>query len=201
MPDSKISALTAATAVAAANELIINEAGTSKKVTASQMRDFLGVVKQSLSANATANATTTLATVMTTTGVAAGTYQFQYFIRYQSAATTTGVKFKIGHSGTVTAFVANSRYGSTGGAAATGAATQAGASATGNIHESFTVRALASTFQPTVSVDAINADMLMIIEGIIVVTATGDLILQHASEVAASSQVMAGTSLVLIKIS
>lgn len=40
MADTKISALTAATVVAAANELAINEAGTSKKITASQLRDY-----------------------------------------------------------------------------------------------------------------------------------------------------------------
>jgi hypothetical protein len=39
--DTKISALTAATAVAGANEFAINEAGTSKKVTAAQLQDFL----------------------------------------------------------------------------------------------------------------------------------------------------------------
>lgn len=40
MADTKISALAAASAVAAANELAINEAGTSKKVTASQLKDY-----------------------------------------------------------------------------------------------------------------------------------------------------------------
>jgi len=41
MADTKISALTAASAAAAANEFAINEAGTSKKVTASQIRDYV----------------------------------------------------------------------------------------------------------------------------------------------------------------
>jgi hypothetical protein len=38
--DTKISALSAATTVAAANEFAINEAGTSKKVTAAQIRNY-----------------------------------------------------------------------------------------------------------------------------------------------------------------
>lgn len=41
MPDTKISALPAAGAAAAANELAINEAGTSKKLTVSQIAAFI----------------------------------------------------------------------------------------------------------------------------------------------------------------
>ena len=41
MADTKISALAAASAVVAANELAINEAGTSKKVTAQQVMDYV----------------------------------------------------------------------------------------------------------------------------------------------------------------
>ncbi len=41
MADTKISALTAAAAAAAANELAINEAGTSKKVTMAQVATYV----------------------------------------------------------------------------------------------------------------------------------------------------------------
>ena len=41
MADTKISALTAASAAAAANEFAINEAGTSKKVTGTQVKTFV----------------------------------------------------------------------------------------------------------------------------------------------------------------
>jgi hypothetical protein len=55
-----------------------------------------------LSSDASANSTTTLAGI---TGldvtVGAGTYYFKYIIRYQAAATTTGVKFSVTHTGTV----------------------------------------------------------------------------------------------------
>lgn len=40
MADTKISALAAASAAAAANELAINEAGTSKKLTVAQLKTF-----------------------------------------------------------------------------------------------------------------------------------------------------------------
>jgi hypothetical protein len=41
MADTKVSGLPAASAVAAANEVPINEAGTSKKVTVAQLQAFL----------------------------------------------------------------------------------------------------------------------------------------------------------------
>jgi hypothetical protein len=54
MPNVKISGLTAAAAVAGANEFEINEAGTSKKVTATQISTF---VKADLLDDATVNFT------------------------------------------------------------------------------------------------------------------------------------------------
>ena len=41
MPDTKISALSAVTAVAATDEFAVNEAGTSKKASATQLKEFL----------------------------------------------------------------------------------------------------------------------------------------------------------------
>jgi len=149
------------------------------------------------------NATTTAAKITaldTTTGT--GTFVFQYFVRYGSTATTTGVKFSVNHSGTLTSFVANMRYGSTGGAAATAAATQVGNTATGNIHESFTRRAIATSANmgPTVSVDAANSDCLMIIEGLLVCTVDGNIQLYHASETAVATYVAPDSVLILTKI-
>jgi hypothetical protein len=87
------------------------------------------------------------------------------------------------------------------GIAATAAATQAGNSATGNIHESFSFRAKSTSANtgPTVSVDT-TGDMLCVIEGSLIVTATGTLELYHASEVAASSTVKAGTLLIVTQV-
>lgn len=158
----------------------------------------------SLSANATANSTTTGVEItgLRVTGTGTGTFVFKYVIRYQAAATTTGVAFGVNHTGTAAVFAANMRYASTGGAAATAAATQAGASATGNLHESFSTRTKSTTtpnLGPTVSVDSADSDMLVIVEGLIIVTVDGNLALWHASEVAAASTVMAGSSLILSK--
>lgn len=212
MADTKISALTAVVTPAATDEFPVNQAAASKKMTLAQIAGYLftridaasgaaGGYKtlQKLSANATANATTTLATVMTTTGVGAGTWSFRYNVIYQAAATTTGVDFAVGHSGTTGAFVVTTQFASTGGAAATGLADQI-ASNTANMLEGKAQRTKGGKVGSSLGVDTINADMHMIIEGLIVVSVSGDLTLQHASEVAASSQIMANSTLELTKI-
>ncbi len=154
---------------------------------------------QKLSANAAANLTTVLLAVMTTTDVGVGTWNFRYNVIYQSAALTTGVDFAVGHSGTNGSFVVSSQFVTSGGAAATGTADQtAGNLAT--MVEGKAARAKATKMGTTLGVDTINADMHMVIEGIIVVTATGSLTLEHCSELAASTQVMADTTLELTKI-
>src|SRR5262245_51249647 len=55
MADTKISALTAASAAAAANELAINEAGASKKVTAAQLKTFVNTANIFAAGSASAN--------------------------------------------------------------------------------------------------------------------------------------------------
>ena len=154
---------------------------------------------QQLSANCAANATTTLATCMTTTGVGAGTWRFRYAVIYQAAATTTGVDFAVNHTGTVTRFVASSWLTTSGGSAATALADQV-ASNTANLVEGKAARAINTKFGSTLGVDTASADMLVIIEGTIVVSVSGSLELKHASELAASTQVMADTVLELHKI-
>jgi hypothetical protein len=155
---------------------------------------------QKLSANAPANATTTLATVMTTTGVGAGTWRFRYTVRYQSSVTTTGVKFAVNHTGTAGAFVLSWWMVSTGGAAATGVGDQVSAVNVGQLVEGKSERAKNTATTASAGVDTINADMLAIVEGMVVVTVSGNLEFKHASETANSTQVMADTMLELQKI-
>jgi hypothetical protein len=153
-----------------------------------------------ISSDNAANATTTFAVVSgLNKSLDPGTYVFQYFVRYQAAATTTGVKFATEFGGTSTVFMSQMRFITTGGAAATAAASQNINTATGNIMEGFSKRTqgAALAIGTTVSVDAANSDMMMIIEGLVVVTVAGFLRLYHASEVAASSTVKAGSSLIV----
>jgi hypothetical protein len=150
------------------------------------------------------NSTTTpteLTGMSLTTGV--GTFAFQYSILYQAAATTTGVRFSVNHTGTVTALVANVSFVSsdtTATATQLAGASQAVTASTGGLLEAFSARAKSTAgWGTTVSVDAANSDMLTIIDGLMIVTADGDIELWHGSEVAAASTVKAGTSLVLIR--
>ena len=154
---------------------------------------------QRLSANCAANATTTLAICMTTTGVGAGTWRFRYAVIYQAAATTTGVDFAVNHTGTVTRFVASSWFATSGGSAATALGDQVGSN-TASLAEAKSARAINTKFGSTLGVDTASADMLVIIEGTVIVSVSGSLELKHASELAASTQVMADTVLELHKI-
>lgn len=195
MADSKISALTAVTALTGITEYPVNESGVSKKATVNQQHMFNTIA---LSSDATANATTTAAKISgLDMQLPAGTYIFEYFIRYQSSATTTGVKFSVNHSGTVTAFVANMRYVDASATASTGAPKQNMNATTAGVMGSYSARAksTAADMGPSLSVDTINSDMLMIIEGLMIVTVSGNIELYHASETAASTTVKAGTSL------
>lgn len=199
-----ISGWTAASAAARAQEIPCNDGGTTKKVTVAQLVDMMGRKKAVLTGDAASNSTTTAAKIssLDTADDGTGYYNFVYTIRYQAGATTTGVKFSVNHTGTLSYFVANMRYVSTGTTATTGAASQAANGAAGNIMEGLSARAksTAAGMGPTVSVDAANSDMLCIIEGTCKVTGTGNFELYHASEVAAATTVKEGSNLVLEKV-
>lgn len=153
--------------------------------------------------DAASNSTTTGVEItgLQLASVGPGIYMYEAWIMYQSAATTTGVKFGINHTGTVSQVVLTFRYQESTTAASTGAASQAAAG--GTLHAGGSARALSTTtpnLGPTASVDTLNANMLGVIEGLLIVTAVGDLELWHASEVAAASTVKAGSVVRLTKI-
>lgn len=156
-----------------------------------------------LIADAAANATTTGVKVPgLDQALSSGIYTFQYVIRYRAAVATTGVKFGINYTGATSSIVANLRYQENTTAASTGAASQAQAAA-GRLVAGASCRSLSTTapnLGPTVSVDIANQDMLAVIEGMFMATGAGALELWHGSEVAASSQVMAGSSVVITKV-
>ena len=214
MADTKISALTAATSVVDANEFAINEAGTSKKVTALQIEQYLhtsisgntGAAGQRqtvevLSADSSDVTSTTQTTVMTITGVGAGTYRMKAALVYQTAATTTGIGITLNHTGTLTRFVSNWIQLTTGGAAATGIGDQATTVAAGQLVEGKAERVKDTRSSFNVGVDTANADQLVIMDAILIVTVSGSLELKIATEVAASAvRLMAGSMIELNKV-
>jgi hypothetical protein len=130
-----------------------------------------------------------------------GTWIFEYFLIYQAAATSTGVKFSVNHDGTTGAFAAWRVFPDATATAATAAPDQDQVSATGSVLDVFAARAKSTAgWGTTISVDTANADMLEMIQGIIVVSVAGNIELWHGSEVAAASTVKAGSALRLTKV-
>lgn len=117
-----------------------------------------------------------------------GLFEFEYNCFVQSAATTTGWKFGVNHTGTATVLSIQMTYGSTGGTAATGVGDDVAAVNTGNIyeHSAATSFSTAGNLGPTAGVAAINTNVWVKVRGVINVTASGDLELYAGSEVAAS---------------
>jgi len=193
--DTKTSALSAASAAAGANEIPINEAGTSKKVTVTQIRDYLKtlglpeIVRLS-SDHAISSVTATEVTGLQFTGLVAGTYIFEYFVLAQSATSTVSPMLGINFTGTATARF-RMRYPGTGTTAISGVADDVGATS-GQIEESVAQTTFSTTtpnLGATGGVATTGTNILYIIEGVLIVTATGDLEVWHGSETATSTTV------------
>lgn len=204
MADTRISALTAATAAALANEFAINEAGTSKKLTLSQIADLIGVRSKMLAANEISDESpdTTMGKVVGLDyTLAVGRWWFEYRCIYRSSVAGTGVTFGVNFTGTTLTFVveATGSEGTT--AASTGAMDQ--------VHAAFGLRSGGGNRAPSTttaifgsaSVDTINADMLTIIKGVIDASSQGDLQLYFGSEATGSTQtIKAGSALRVTKV-
>lgn len=144
-----------------------------------------------------ANSTTTAASATgLETSLAAGTYLVKYWLCYRSAATTTGVEFRLNFAtGAVSRIVGTWYTLTTGGAAATGVADQSTTS-TAQMLEGKGQRANNAATGPMQGVDTANADQFAVFEAIVVVTTAGTLQLMFNSEVAGSAiTLMEGTSI------
>lgn len=130
-----------------------------------------------------------------------GVWIFEYYIVYQSGTQTTGVKLGVNHSGTVTKFNYNMFGVQSNPLAADAIMDQDVLLTTGGLLAAWAARAKSATAPMiTASVDTINSDMLMKIEGIATVTVAGNLELYHASETAVATSVMADSAVRLTKI-
>ena len=222
MADTKISALTAAAAAAAANEFAINEAGVSKKVTLQQIADFL--VKRAanstvaagpyttrlvLAANSADITGLTLTTVMSITAIPIGRYYFRCQLVFQTTATTTGIGTAVNFTGTLTQFRVVNKWvdtlatATTGGVVTSGAGAGTGGVAAGNVYGSHAGGVLDTLIGAVnVTVQTANTDHLMIIEGFFVASVAGDLQIKLEAELAALvCRAMQGSYLELIKLS
>jgi len=199
--DTKISALAAASAAAAANELAINEAGTSKKLTVAQLDTYVsptviasaaapasgafpdkGVGSEAWLLNTADNAVTTIEDVMTFTGLVAGTYLYEYFLVWRSGTVTVGCTWTVDYTGTVTRSRGTRHYQSTGTAAATGVADGTVVNLTGALVEHMSDEIDPLVLGPNTGVGSITEDQFDYVRGIIVVSTTADLKLQMTGE-------------------
>ena len=204
MADTKISALAAVASVVAAQEFAVNDATVSKKATAAQIADFLGMKKVSLGTAYTNSTTTgTEVTGLSFTGLAAGTYYVCWALLFQSAALTTSVKFGVNYTGTVTRMSMTAQFPSAGVTAATGTWEDDLNVTTGAVWGYLITRTETTTapnLGPWVGVTAANVDHFCKVEGVVVVSDVGDLELWCGSEVASSQvQLSIGSSGYLIK--
>jgi hypothetical protein len=136
-----------------------------------------------------------------TAAMGVGTWNFRYTIVYQTSVTTTGVRFSVNHSGTVTKFTYNWGYVDTTATASTAAATQAAVGAAAQVYGVFAARAKTTAGTGvTISADIANGDCQADIWGMAVVTVAGSIALYHGSETAAATTVMAGSSLIMTKV-
>lgn len=157
----------------------------------------------SLETDAAANSSTTGVEItgLRLPAVGLGIYVAEYFIRYQSAATSTGVKFGINHTGTAT-MTATCRIPTASTTTIVGAIHDQETTTTPTMMGSNTVRSFSTTapnIGPWPDIDAADSDMQVFIFCNLVVTAIGDLALWHASEAAAASTVKLGSAVRLTK--
>ena len=208
MADTKISALTAATVAALANELVINEAGTSKKISVTQLVTLLQTLGmpriKRLSSTHSISSTTGTEVTDLTMALEAGTYQVQYNLIVRSATTTVGPMFGVNFDGTaaVKTFQMSWADGSTVLTAYTANMDDQGVKGLGVI-AGMNTKAYSTTapnLGTTTGVTVTASDIGAYIQGTLIVTAAGNLELWHSSETATATSLEVGSSLSVIRV-
>jgi len=209
MADSAISGLTAVAAALATHPLETVDGGTSKKVTFAQLitllqQEFALPRKTRLNSQHSISSTTGTEVTDLSQTLEPGTYDFKYSLIVRTATTSVSPLLGINFTGTGAPRM-HFRF-----ADATSAITaelhtmdDEGSNAFGYISgrasntETTTAPNLGST--ATLAAAVANTDILVFIEGKIIVTASGDLELWHSSETATATSVEVGSSLVVIR--
>jgi hypothetical protein len=199
--DAKISALTAATVAEAANEFAINEAGTSKKLTASLLRDLIGPSRTALSSDHTNTVTQAEVTGLSQTLVA-GTYTFSYYLMCQSDSGSYVVRFSVNYTGTTTRMTAMLSWPGQSAAASSGVVDSEQNETNGRVLSHNVTRTVgtAANLNGGNLYNDLNADQFLVIEGIIVVSDGGDLELWSSSTSAGTTTVEAGSNLIVTRV-
>jgi hypothetical protein len=151
------------------------------------------------------DATSTSATLAEATGLSLttgiGTFTFEYYLLCQTSVSTSGFSFAVNHTGTVTAWVFNTRWVTNISTASDDVADQDHVAAAAGVVSAFSSRAKSTTARGVITdLDTANLDTLFRVEGMGIVTVDGDIELWFNNEAAAGTvTVKAGSSLVLVR--
>lgn len=152
-------------------------------------------------ADTTRSSTTPAAQPDLTIPLGLGAYVVTYNLILQSAATTTGHKASVNFTGTKNIFAFNLRWVTAATTASDDVPDQDHTAAPGGVVSAYTGRAASTSgWGVTTDVDAINADVLYIMEGTISVTVAGNLELYWAPEAAANATLKAGSSVIVWRV-
>jgi len=135
------------------------------------------------------------------TNVQPGLYTFKYYLIFQSATATVGIGTGINFTGTGSVNFRTASIDAGGLSTGTGTAddlsTGAGGMLSGNAGNGFTTTAPSPV---SAAVATINVNTLMTLEGVLAVTAAGNLEFWHSSETASSTTIKANSCVVLTRI-
>ena len=219
MADTKITDLTVKTPTAITDEIPINDVAggnVDKSITVGYIVNLLHkkingssgaagdyFTTQNLTADSADVTTTALSSsIMTTIGVGAGTWKYRYTVICQGASTTVGIGIGLNHTGTATSLQKMVYAPTTRTPAATGAMDNDSATAGGQMMEAKAEAVLnVITGAVWTGFGAVNTNVILILEGIIVVTVSGSLELKISSETGGTAvRVMADSCLELVKL-
>jgi hypothetical protein len=202
MADTKISALTGVTTVAGTNEFAVNESGTSKKCSATQLQDFIGVKTKRVGTTVTSTSATLAKVTDLDLALAVGSWHFKHVLRVRSSSLTCAFALNASFSGTQTAFQYWWQWCDVSSTAATGGV-EGSDSTTGQVRGMYASRQARTTaaFGVTISVDTVDADIMLIMEGMVEVSVAGNLELYFGSEVGAdgTQSLMVGSGVIATK--
>lgn len=208
---ANITALGAASALSASNTFPVNQTSTATEATFTQLQTLLqsglGMPRVTVVSGSDHSVTGVTGTEVTTLSqtLEAGTYTFKYTLLTQSNTATTGIGFGINFTGTAATKVFARWNVATITTASNGLTEEESGVAltTGGVLNGWASKTYSTTAPNMMSagVGLINADNIEIIEGLIIVTASGDLELWHSSEIAATTTlVKIGSALVVTRV-
>lgn len=211
MADQKYSQATDVTTPTGTLQWGVDESGTSKALSLAQVATYLQTIGmprvKALAANHAISSTT--ATEVTGLGpmtLEAGTYFFRFALVVQSATAGVVPLLGLNFTGTSTLLQYRCEFSDKSGTLLAAIGTMAGESITittgVGFHMSQTGSAESTTapnMGPSTGPATINQNCYMNIEGLLIVTVSGDLELWHGSETNTSTTVMAGSSLIVTR--